>query len=229
MVKRLIRIILSEVAKFRQTNVRFLPNSYTTNSNYEGFNSVGENSKISSCFFGTGTYTGRNTELSKVKVGRYCSIGSFVRNITGRHPSSIFVSTHPSFFSTGRAAGFTFSEKQKFEELKYAKYPFLVEIGNDVWIGDNVSISDGVKIGDGAIIGSNSLVMKDVDPYSINVGLPSKPIKYRFDREKIDKLLLLKWWEKDHKWIKDNYNRFENIVSFFEYTDTIEDNERKSH
>ncbi|MDZ7672403.1 MAG: hypothetical protein U5K53_06170 [Halanaerobiales bacterium] len=37
-------------------------------------------------------------------------------------------------------------------------------------------------IGDGAIIGTNAVIMKKIQPYSINVGLPARQIGYRFKR-----------------------------------------------
>ena len=69
-------------------------------------------------------------------------------------------------------------------------------IGNDVWIGQNVTILPGVHIGDGAIIGANSIVGSIVEPYTIVVGNPAKPIRKRFDDELIATLEKLKWWDK---------------------------------
>ena len=68
-------------------------------------------------------------------------------------------------------------------------------VGNDVWIGYNVTILPGITIGDGAIIAANTTVTKDVPPYSIAGGNPSKVIKKRFSDEKIETLLELKWWD----------------------------------
>ena len=70
-------------------------------------------------------------------------------------------------------------------------------VGNDVWIGQNVTILPGVHIGDGAIIGANSVVAKDVPPYSVVVGNPAEVKKYRFDEDTREFLLKLKWWDKD--------------------------------
>ena len=69
-------------------------------------------------------------------------------------------------------------------------------IGNDVWIGQNATILPGVHIGDGAIIGANSVVGSNVEPYTIVVGNPAKPIRKRFDDELIDIMEKLKWWDK---------------------------------
>ena len=69
-------------------------------------------------------------------------------------------------------------------------------IGNDVWIGQNAVVLPGVHIGDGAIIGANSIVGSDVDPYTIVVGNPAKPLRKRFDDDLIGLLLKFKWWDK---------------------------------
>ncbi len=69
-------------------------------------------------------------------------------------------------------------------------------IGNDVWIGQNAVILPGVRISDGAIIGANAVVGSDIDPYTIAVGNPAKPLRKRFDDELINLLLDFKWWDK---------------------------------
>lgn len=51
-----------------------------------------------------------------------------------------------------------------------------VYIGDGSWIGENVSIV-GARIGKHAIIGSNSVVLSDVEDYSIAVGSPARVIK----------------------------------------------------
>jgi virginiamycin A acetyltransferase len=68
-------------------------------------------------------------------------------------------------------------------------------VGNDVWIGMNAVIMPGVKIGDGAIIGANSVVTKNVEPYTVVGGNPATIIKKRFDEQTIDTLLNIKWWD----------------------------------
>lgn len=85
---------------------------------------------------------------------------------------------------------------------KYHRY--RVTIGNDVWIGGNVFIncSKVKSIGDGAIIGSGAVVLEDVPPYAIVVGVPAKIKRYRYAPEVIDALLCVKWWN----WSFDEIN-----------------------
>ena len=71
-----------------------------------------------------------------------------------------------------------------------------VIIGDKVWLTEQCTVMPGVKIGDGAIIGANSIVGSNVEPYTIVVGNPAKPIRKRFDDELIDILEKLKWWDK---------------------------------
>jgi acetyltransferase-like isoleucine patch superfamily enzyme len=52
-------------------------------------------------------------------------------------------------------------------------------IEDDVWLGANVCVNKGVTIKKGSIVGANAVVTKDTDPYSINVGIPSKKISER--------------------------------------------------
>ena len=66
----------------------------------------------------------------------------------------------------------------------------------------NVYISSGVTIGDGCCIGANSVITKDLPPYTICVGTPCKPIKYRYSQEVINFLMNLKWWNWSDEKIK---------------------------
>lgn len=70
-----------------------------------------------------------------------------------------------------------------------------ITIENDVWIGAKATIMSGVKIGNGAIVSANSVVYKNVKPYSIVGGNPATEWLYRFNEEQIKNLLEIKWWE----------------------------------
>ena len=52
-------------------------------------------------------------------------------------------------------------------------------IEDDVWIGCGCKILDGVTIGKGSVIGAGSVITRNVEPYSVVVGVPGKVIKQR--------------------------------------------------
>lgn len=49
--------------------------------------------------------------------------------------------------------------------------PIVIE--NDVWLGTGVVVLPNVTIGEGAVVGANSVVTKDVKPYTIVAGAPA--------------------------------------------------------
>ncbi|EJB8540145.1 CatB-related O-acetyltransferase [Vibrio parahaemolyticus] len=117
-------------------------------------------------------------------IGKYCSIAPGLQFLfRGKHNTN-WVSTYP--FRT------VFDLDIPLNDLPPVE-PII--IGNDVWIASNVSIMQGVKIGDGAVIAQNSLVTKNVPPYSLVGGSPAKIIKYRFTETQISELVRLKWWD----------------------------------
>lgn len=54
-----------------------------------------------------------------------------------------------------------------------------IDIEEDCWIGAGCVFLDGIKVGKGCVIGANTLVNKNIPPYSIAVGNPVKVIKSR--------------------------------------------------
>ncbi len=60
----------------------------------------------------------------------------------------------------------------------------------------------GVHVGYGCIIGANSVIAKDIPPYSVVVGNPTRVVRKRFDDEMIELLEKLEWWNKTTKQIQ---------------------------
>jgi acetyltransferase-like isoleucine patch superfamily enzyme len=50
-------------------------------------------------------------------------------------------------------------------------------VGDNVWCGTNVVITSGVTVGERCVIGANSVVNRDLPPFSIAVGAPARVIK----------------------------------------------------
>ncbi|CAM2935267.1 acyltransferase [Paenibacillus sediminis] len=54
-----------------------------------------------------------------------------------------------------------------------------IVIEDDVWIGANTVILDGAILRKGCVVGANSMVNKELEPYSINVGSPTRKVGMR--------------------------------------------------
>lgn len=166
---------------------------------------IGENVKSSKqiSYIGNYTFIHSDVVLDFVShIGAYCSISRGVKIGLGAHPKSL-LSTSPAIYSKERG----FVEVSLYESIKSVG---LCEIGDDVLISANVLILAGVKIGTGAIIGANAVVVKDVPPYSIVVGVPARVVGYRFEQNVVSDLLESSWWEKDINEVLEFSDIFKN-------------------
>jgi len=57
--------------------------------------------------------------------------------------------------------------------------PMPITIGQRVWIAADVFVGPGVTIGDGAVVGARSSVFRDIEPWTVNAGSPSKALRKR--------------------------------------------------
>lgn len=174
---------------------------------FEGGNYVGLRTTLYSSELGYDSYMGNDNSFTRVKIGRYCSVGNNINIISLTHPID-GISTHPAFYSKESTA-FKYVDENKKKESLCTEDGWHCEIGNDVWIGSHALIRGGMKIGDGAV------VTKDVPPYAVVGGVPAKIIKYRFEQEKIDYLMKLQWWNKGEKWISDHADLFMDTERFW--------------
>ncbi len=117
-----------------------------------------------------------------IKIERYVHIASFVSIIGG---GNFYIGDYGAIAAGARIVtgtntyegGYHMSAAAPIEQqnLKIS----YVRIEKDGFIGTNAVVHPGVTIGEGAIIGSCSLVTKDVEPWTINVGIPCKVIGKR--------------------------------------------------
>ena len=206
--------------------------SSVTSSKIEEFTTIRKNVSIENCsiacyclimdgcyfhktILGDYSYSNMHTTILRSEIGKFCSIASHVFIGPTSHPLDK-ISTHPFLFFKN-VGNLIDEDEQKVVDKREGT---LTKIGNDVWIGQGATIMPGITIGDGAIVGARSVVTKDVEPYSIVMGLPAKRTMYRFDKEIVDRLTTIEWWNWNRSKIKENIKEFSNIEAFVNKHDT---------
>ena len=174
-----------------------------------------------------GIKVGRQTYSSEmfVKGCEYGDIESF-GHFTSINSTAMIQHDHPQnmvFMSDDIQEIFTNENKALFKSKKLASHSLAenknrTKIGNDVWIGaySFINASKVTSIGDGAIIGAGAVVLEDVPPYAVVVGVPAKIKRYRFAPEIIETLLRVKWWSWSFHEINENADALMSPEIFME-------------
>jgi acetyltransferase-like isoleucine patch superfamily enzyme len=92
-------------------------------------------------------------------VGNFCGIASGARILTGSD----------LFDGSGLIGPTVPAERRSVERSETV-------LEDHTFIGANAVVHPGVRIGEGAIIGSGSVVLRDVSPWTINVGAPTRVV-----------------------------------------------------
>jgi acetyltransferase-like isoleucine patch superfamily enzyme len=108
------------------------------------------------------TYFSSLTGTGTANIGDYAGIAAGARIYTATN-------VHENAWSMSAVAP---DNLQKIQEGH-------VEIGDCCFIGTNSVVLPNVRIGEGSVVGALSLVNKDIEPWSINVGIPCKKIGIR--------------------------------------------------
>lgn len=178
---------------------------YTDNDFFSWNDSVNQDIVLNGITIGKGTGLFGNFFINAPfidSIGRFTSINSSLM-IGGDH----FVGLSSSNFIPYSTAS---NEAQK----KFNK----IKIENDVWIGANVFInaSKVKSIGNGAIIATGAVVIEDVPPYAVVMGVPAKIKSFRFSKEEMAILQRVQWWNWDDQTMKVNVDCFMKPELFFQ-------------
>jgi acetyltransferase-like isoleucine patch superfamily enzyme len=95
-------------------------------------------------------------------IGNFCGIASGARVLTGSDR-----------FDGSGLIGPTVPVERR--SVKRAH----TQLEDHAFVGANAVIHPGMRIGQGAVIGSGSVVLEDIDPWTINVGSPTRVIGKR--------------------------------------------------
>lgn len=167
------------------------------------FTEVGMCNFFQNVRLGDYSYTGEFCFLQNSHIGKFSNIAAMVRIGPTEHPMDRPSQHH--FTYRRRMYGFDNRDDDEFFEWRREQKTY---IGHDTWIGHGAIIMPGIKVGNGAVVGGGAVVTKDVEPYSIALGVPAKGIRKRFSDEVIEKLEHIKWWEWSHETIKERFDDF---------------------
>jgi acetyltransferase-like isoleucine patch superfamily enzyme len=205
-LKRVINLISNQSVIFIYHN-QIDPSNKLKGVNLKGDIQIGKNNiiKFVNCHgkITIGNYNTLNgpnlilaSQINSISIGSFCSIARDVTIQEYNHPtdrvSTYFLGKH------------IFKEGHKNEFFSKGS----IVIGSDVWIGTKSIILSGITIGHGAIVAGGSVVTKDIPDYAIVGGNPARIIKYRFEKQVINELLKIKWWDWDISKIKKNFTLF---------------------
>jgi acetyltransferase-like isoleucine patch superfamily enzyme len=149
---------------------------------------------------GTGSYRGPGSTLrtfapgEQIVIGSYTSIAEDVTVLAGGGHRTDTVSTFPfdpCLLGTRFPDGWL---EDSGVNRSYVTSK-ATEIGSDVWIGHGALVSAGVRVGHGAVIASGAVVFRDVPPYALVAGNPAIPVRYRFSKDVVERLLRIRWWD----------------------------------
>lgn len=133
-----------------------------------GENMIEKNVKI-----GDYTAISPGNKIFSGEIGRFCSIGH--ECIIGPHDHPLnYNLTHAIIYH--KPYKFFKDNNKNFIERSQKVAPIIED---NVWMGARCIVLRGCKIGEGSVIAANSVVTKDVEPYSIVGGIPAKHIRYR--------------------------------------------------
>jgi len=117
----------------------------------------------------------------KLKIGKYSTLTWFVLIEGGAETiigDRVFLGPGTKLLTSTYKINGYYTVEHLPKGCQETEYGDII-IEDDAYLGANCTVMPGVKIGKGAVVGANSLVTKDLEPWTIYVGVPCKPIKTR--------------------------------------------------
>jgi acetyltransferase-like isoleucine patch superfamily enzyme len=144
-----------------------------------------QNIKVGSNCYIYGSLTVMNYG-GKISIGQHCTLGDLSRIVSSTsitignrvlisHNVNILDNNSHPLDANLRHLDFLANFEGSAKQFNITGKAIVIE--DDVWIGFNSIILKGVTIGRGAIIGAGSVVTRDVQPWTVNVGNPLRCVQ----------------------------------------------------
>jgi phosphonate metabolism protein (transferase hexapeptide repeat family) len=189
-----------------QTKLSPMPSVHETatvrDSELGSWTEVGARTSFIESELGDYSYVVNDSDIIYTTIGKFCSIASHTRINPGNHPSWRASQHHFLYRSAAYDMG---PDDIAFFDWRRQHH---CTIGHDVWIGHGATVLAGVNVGTGSVIAAGAVVSKDVAPYTIHGGVPSKEIKRRVDEATAEGLMELAWWDWPHDLLAERMGDF---------------------
>ncbi|MAM63167.1 chloramphenicol acetyltransferase [Maritimibacter sp. UBA3975] len=170
------------------------------------FVEIGEGSRVLHTHIDDYSYCDRYAEIANARIGKFANIAAFSRIGPTDHPMDR-ASQHHFLY---RSADY-WDDAELDADFFARRAARTAHIGHDTWIGHNAVVKPEVTVGHGAVVAAQSMVTRDVAPYTIVAGVPARPIRARFPDAISERLMALAWWDWDHATLRARLDDFRNM------------------
>lgn len=134
-----------------------------------------------------------NSPSEKVIIKKYCEIAANTTFVTNSHVSTLKI---PQFLLGP-------------SHINDKSQDIIVE--EDCWIGTGAILLPGAHLGRGCIVGAGSIVNKEIPPYAVVVGTPTKIIAVKFSIPQIiehEKALYVEKERLSKEYLEDLFEKY---------------------
>lgn len=120
-----------------------------------------------------GVYMGKNTYAN---LGMRVVTDEISKGIKVQIGNNVSIAPNVTFVADSCA-----NNGNEINKIRYVSEHLTIKgeivVQDEVWIGANVTILPNVTIGKCSVIGAGSVVVQDIEPYTVNAGVPAKKIR----------------------------------------------------
>jgi acetyltransferase-like isoleucine patch superfamily enzyme len=123
----------------------------------------------------------------RVNIGDYCFIGENSYIWSGKSikiGDRVLIGHNCNIFDNDIHPFDKDERHSQFKDILSTGHPKIINLNDDevvieedVWIGANVTIMKGIRVCKGSIVGAGSVVTKNIEPFTVNAGNPSKILR----------------------------------------------------